>query len=189
MDHGSHTFYLAFDWLGAYPTAITAQDVDARAPFDTEDNFSCSLHLPDRDGVARTSRGTPACARCIYTIHGERGAIRVEDDDVEIAVEDAATRTAATAWEIERRGDRLGLDGREPRHLVQLAVRASSRRPSRAGDFVGQGGARARFLCVQLITTAYASARDGSRELPLPGWPRWRATTSRPDLAKDASRV
>ena len=25
MDHGSHTFYLAFDWFGAYPTAITAK--------------------------------------------------------------------------------------------------------------------------------------------------------------------
>ena len=25
------------------------------------------------------------------------------------------------------------------------------------------------FRCVQLITTAYASARDGCRELPLPG--------------------
>ena len=25
------------------------------------------------------------------------------------------------------------------------------------------------FLCVQLITTAYASAREGCRELPLPG--------------------
>ena len=25
MDHGSHTFYLAFEWLRAYPTAITAR--------------------------------------------------------------------------------------------------------------------------------------------------------------------
>ena len=25
MDHGSHTFYLTFDWLGSYPTAVTAK--------------------------------------------------------------------------------------------------------------------------------------------------------------------
>jgi hypothetical protein len=36
------------------------------------------------------------------------------------------------------------------------------------GEFVGHE-ARESFLCVQLIETAYASARDGSRELPLPG--------------------
>ena len=36
------------------------------------------------------------------------------------------------------------------------------------GDFVGKE-AREAFLCVQLIATAYASAREGCRELPLGG--------------------
>jgi hypothetical protein len=35
-------------------------------------------------------------------------------------------------------------------------------------DFAGKEAQEA-FLCVQLIATAYTSARDGSRELPLPG--------------------
>ena len=35
-------------------------------------------------------------------------------------------------------------------------------------EFVGREAEEA-FLCVQLISTAYASARDGSRELPLAG--------------------
>ena len=35
-------------------------------------------------------------------------------------------------------------------------------------EFVGREADEA-FLCVQLISTAYASARDGSRELPLAG--------------------
>ena len=34
------------------------------------------------------------------------------------------------------------------------------------GEFVGKEAEEA-FLCVQLIATAYASAREGSRELPL----------------------
>ena len=36
------------------------------------------------------------------------------------------------------------------------------------GEFVGREAEEA-FLCVQLISTAYASARDGSKELPLAG--------------------
>jgi predicted dehydrogenase len=46
MDHGSHTFYLAFDWLRSYPHAITAK-MSHLASFDTEDNFSCA-QLPHR---------------------------------------------------------------------------------------------------------------------------------------------
>ena len=47
MDHGSHTFYLAFEWLGSYPTGITARAATL-GPFDTEDDFACSLRFPDR---------------------------------------------------------------------------------------------------------------------------------------------
>jgi hypothetical protein len=36
-----------------------------------------------------------------------------------------------------------------------------------AGEWVGKEAEEA-FLCVQLIQTAYASAKEGSRELPLP---------------------
>src|SRR5581483_11842610 len=49
MDHGSHTFYLAFEWLKSYPTAISARATTSGA-FDTEDDFACSLKFPT--GVA-----------------------------------------------------------------------------------------------------------------------------------------
>src|SRR5277367_5796418 len=45
MDHGSHTFYLAFDWLGGFPTAITAR-MSTLGAFDTEDNLACSITFP-----------------------------------------------------------------------------------------------------------------------------------------------
>ena len=84
MDHGSHTFYLAFEWLRAYPTAISARAV-TMGPFDTEDDFSCSLRFPT--GVASAHLSWNAGVRKVmYTVHGERGAIRVEDDDIEVAV-------------------------------------------------------------------------------------------------------
>ena len=165
MDHGSHTFYLAFDWLRGYPTAITAR-ATTMGPFDTEDNFSCSAHASRPASPPRTSPGPPACARSSTrsTASAARSASRTTTSRSRSR---SGARPAPSAGRFERRGDRVGLDGREPRHLVQLDVR-----PVRAaierGDYVGKEAEEA-FRCVELITTAYASARDGSRELPLAG--------------------
>ena len=62
MDHGSHTFYLAFEWLRAYPTAITARAVDAwaRSTPKTTSRAACASRPASR---RRTCRGTRACAR------------------------------------------------------------------------------------------------------------------------------
>ena len=128
MDHGSHTFYLAFDWLGTYPTSITAQ-MSTLGSFDTEDNLACSITFPNGTASAHLS-WTAGMRRVIYTLHGERGAIRVEDDDVRDDRRQQACRR------IHRLGDeagarRLGLDGREPHDLVPLALRAVRRRHRR----------------------------------------------------------
>jgi len=58
MDHGSHTFYLAFDWLGGYPTAITAR---AATTPRTTSRAACGSRRGSR---RRTCRGTRGCARC-----------------------------------------------------------------------------------------------------------------------------
>ena len=125
MDHGSHTFYLAFEWLRAYPTAITARSV-AMGPYDTEDDFSCSLRFPT--GVASAHLSWNAGVRKVmYTLHGDRGAIRVEDDDIEVAVRERTPGQRDRAGDqflaFRAGGDIVGLDGFQPRHLVQLAVR------------------------------------------------------------------
>src|SRR5262245_50503406 len=71
MDHGSHTFYLAFEWLRAYPTAITGH-LSSSGSFDTEDDFTCTLKFPT--GVASAHLSWNAGVRkVIYTIHGEHG--------------------------------------------------------------------------------------------------------------------
>ena len=123
MDHGSHTFYLAFEWLRAYPTAISAR-MSTMGPFDTEDDLSCSLRFPT--GVASAHLSWQAGVRkVLYTIHGDRGAIRVEDDNVEVARREVAREgePPSAEWSFERRDISVGLDGFEPRHLVQLVVR------------------------------------------------------------------
>jgi predicted dehydrogenase len=169
MDHGSHTFYLAFEWLRAYPTAITARAV-TMGPFDTEDDFSCSLRFPT--GVASAHLSWNAGVRKVmYTVHGERGAIRVEDDDIEVAVRERAPGTpgepGATSWRFDR--EAVSSDWMDSSHVTWFnSLFDDFKGAIERKEFVGREAEEA-FLCIQLISTAYASARDGSRELPLAG--------------------
>jgi predicted dehydrogenase len=170
MDHGSHTFYLAFEWLRAYPTAITAHTVTLGA-FDTEDDFTCSLKFPT--GVASAHLSWNAGVRkVLYTIHGDKGAVRVEDDAIEVATQlpggtgpaDAAT---PVTWQFDR--ESISSDWMDSSHVTWFNSLFDDFKSAIArGDFVGKEAQEA-FLCVQLIETAYASAREGSRELPLLG--------------------
>jgi predicted dehydrogenase len=199
MDHGSHTFYLAFEWLRAYPTAISARAV-TMGPFDTEDDFSCSLRFPT--GVASAHLSWNAGVRKVmYTVHGERGAIRVEDDDIEVAVRErtpgvetgsaeagAPPPTATSSWRFER--EAISSDWMDSSHVTWFSSLFDDFKGAiDRNEFVGREAEEA-FLCVQLISTAYASAREGSKELPLAGL----AALAGDDVSdrmirKDASRV
>jgi predicted dehydrogenase len=163
MDHGSHTFYLAFEWLRSYPTAITGR-VSTSGPFDTEDDFTCTLRFPT--GVASAHLSWNAGVRkVLYTIHGERGAVRVEDDDIEVATLEKAS--GQTSWKFER--EAVASDWMDSSHVSWFNSLFDEFRGAIArGDLVGKD-AQESLLCVELITTAYASARDASRELPLAG--------------------
>lgn len=170
MDHGSHTFYLAFDWLGGFPTSVTAK-ISALGPFDTEDDASCTLTFPN--GVASAHLTWNAGVRkVIYSIHGTEGAVRVEDDDVEVS----RMRRAAngrTTWDVER--ETVASDWMDASHVKWFAavferfVGAIGRR-----EFVGPDAIES-YRCVELIEAAYESSRLGSREVPL-GAPAKRAT-------------
>jgi predicted dehydrogenase len=178
MDHGSHTFYLAFDWFGEYPTAITAKMTglsERGAPsqpraFDTEDNFACSLTFPSGSATAHLS-WTSGFRRVIYTLHGDLGAIRVEDDDVEVALrgEELPARERAGAAAPTRQ--KVASDWKDASHvgwfrsLFDDFAAAIARR-----DYVSRD-TEASVRCVELISAAYASALDGCRERALAGEP------------------
>jgi len=165
MDHGSHTFYLAFEWLRSYPTAISAR-MSTMGNFDTEDDLSCSLRFPT--GVASAHLSWQAGVRkVIYTIHGDHGAIRVEDDAIEVARAGRGSSISSPemAWQFERLD--VPSDWMDSSHVTWFnSLFEDFQRAIAQGEWVGKE-AEESFLCIELIQTAYASAKDGSRELPL----------------------
>ena len=158
MDHGSHTFYLAFDWLASQPTAITAK-MSNLSTFDTEDNFSCTVTFPTGIAVAQLTWNA-GFRKVIYTIHGANGAIKVEDDEIEIHRKraggkvDVERRSAASHW----------MDASHAEWFK--ALQGEFVDAMRGGEWVGQE-ARDAAMCVQLIETAYASARADGKQLVL----------------------
>jgi predicted dehydrogenase len=163
MDHGSHTFYLAFDWLGAYPTAITAK-MSTLGNFDTEDNFACAMTFPHGTATAHLT-WTAGVRKVIYTIHGESGAVRVEDDDVEVAVMNGEAHEGQTAWKLEKH--EVASAWTDASHVGWFRSLLDQFADAvRREDFVSRE-TESSVRCVELITSAYASALDGSRERSL----------------------
>ncbi len=169
MDHGSHSFYLTFDWMGAWPTAVTAKMSNLEpGRWDTEDNFSAVLTFPD--GLAHAHlTWTAGVRKVIYTVQGERGAITVDDDDLQIAVM-RSTRgpdvaQGAVRWDVERRS--VASDWMDASHTTWFnAMFDQFLAAVDRGEWAGKEAQDA-FRCIELITTAYRSAAQGCRELPL----------------------
>lgn len=86
MDHGSHSLYLTFEWLGGYPKSVTANSQNFSFPkYDTEDNFSAVYEF--ESGFANVHlTWTAGVRKVIYTLQGEKGAMTVDDDQVQLAI-------------------------------------------------------------------------------------------------------
>lgn len=170
MDHGSHTFYLTFDWMGSYPNAVTAKMSNLEPEkWDTEDNFTAVLTFPN--GLAHAHlTWTAGVRKVIYTLQCERGAITVDDDDLQLAVMEKTTgpdvAQGAVTWKIEKRS--IASHWMDASHVSWFNSLVDQFRSAiQKGEYVGKE-ARESYLCIQLITTAYRSAQEGCRELPLP---------------------
>ena len=172
MDHGSHTFYLTFDWLGAWPTAVTAKMSNQQPDlWDTEDNFSAVLTFPGGALAHVHLTWTAGVRKVIYTVQGDRGAITVDDDDLQLAVMRATggpdVAQGAVTWDVERHG--IASDWMDASHTRWFnAMFDRFLHAIATGDHAGKEAQDA-YRCVEIITTAYRSASDGCRELPLGG--------------------
>ena len=105
MDHGSHSLYLTFEWLGGYPKSVTASAYNFnKVVYDTEDNFQASYEF--EDGIANLHLSwTAGVRKVIYTLQGEKGAITVDDDHFELAMmknNDDDKTSHKAEWSVEK---------------------------------------------------------------------------------------
>jgi predicted dehydrogenase len=165
MDHGSHTFYLTFDWMDAWPTAVTAKIANSDpARWDTEDSFSAVLTFPE--GLAHVHlTWTAGVRKVIYTVQGERGAITVDDDDMQIAVRQPPAAGGGASWQVERRA--IASDWMDASHARWFGALLDDLLAAiESGDHVGRE-ARDAYRCIEIIEAAYASSAEACRERPL----------------------
>ncbi len=162
MDHGAHTLYLAFEWLRGHPTSVSARTWTSPG-FDTEDNITASFTFPT--GVAMTQlTWTAGMRKVIYTLHGTHGALRIDDDAIEVfsASPGASPQTprevtllsAASNW----------MDARHTawfRTLFQDFALAIENHNHVGADL------RDAVRCVESIAGIYASNAEGGREVRL----------------------
>lgn len=162
MDHGSHTFYLAFEWLRSHPTSISATTSSRDSASDTEETFSAKVTFPT--GVAHATLTWAAGFRkVIYTLHGENGAMRVEDDDIEVSIQ-RKTETQSR-WDVSKRSISSSWMDASHAHWFASLI-GDFQRAIAAGEHV-PSDARDALKCVELIDAGYRSAAAGGKELSL----------------------
>jgi predicted dehydrogenase len=171
MDHGSHTLYLAFDWLQSYPTSVSAKITNSQpARYDTEDNVTAVLTFPN--GLAHCYLSwTAGMRKVIYTVQGSRGGLMVNDDELEI---DLQHRTAgpevaqgAVRWEVEKRS--IASHWMNAGHSSWFGdVFREFRGAIERGEFVSRATLES-YRCREAIDGIYRSAAEGGREVALIG--------------------
>ena len=159
MDHGSHSFYLTFSWLNAFPTHVTAKTLTLDRQWDTEDNLNAVLTFPN--GFAHTFlTWTAGVRKVVYSLQGSDGALVIDDDDWEL------TTGKATGTPVVEKGviESDWMDASHTRWFNSMFDQFKA--AMRAGDFVNRE-LREAVACIQIIETCYRSSAEGSRELPL----------------------
>ena len=154
MDHGAHSFYLTFAWLGALPTQVTAKTLTLDRQWDTEDNLNCVLTFPQGFAHAFLT-WTAGVRKVVYTLQGTHGALVIDDDEFELT---SFGKTEKGLIESD------WMDASHTKWFNSLFDQFAS--AMRSGDFVNRE-LREAVACIQIIETCYRSNEEGSRELPL----------------------
>ena len=173
MDHGSHTFYLTFDWLQDYPVSVTAKMQNTDKEFDTEDNLSAVLTFPKGHACVHLT-WTAGVRKVIYTVQGDQGAVTVDDDRLEIArmekKESDENAPGTVSWNIERKDiSSHWMDASHVQWFNSLFDRFLH--AIQENQYAGKEAEEA-YRCVELIEACYQSAAQGCREISLKGWDR-----------------
>jgi predicted dehydrogenase len=180
MDHGSHTFYLAFDWLDAWPTSLTAKMLNSEPErWDTEDDFSATLIFPGERTAHVHMTWTAGARSVIYTLHGERGAIIARDDDIEVVTPRTNGSPGEVSWDVERKVTSSSwMDASHTEWFNAMFDRFLAAIENH--DYAGEEILDA-CRCIAVIGEAYASSADACLERPLTASPGFEQRSAHPD--------
>lgn len=102
----------------------------------------------------------------MYTLHGERGAIRVEDDDIEVACKrDDCSRSYRGKWEFER--FTVQSDWMDSSHSTWFNSLFDEFRAAIAAGLYVSDDLRTARECIRLIQSAYQSAANQSVQVAI----------------------
>ena len=159
MDHGSHSFYLTFAWLGTLPTHVTAKTLQLDREWTNEDNLNCVLTFPN--GYAHTFlTWTAGVRKIIYSLQGTDGALVIDDDDFELTTGKLSGKPTTEKGSIASHW----MDASHSSWFSSLYDQFKT--AIATDDFVNRE-LREAVACIQIIETCYRSSAEGSRELPL----------------------
>ncbi len=156
MDHGSHSFYLMFLFMGGFPTTVAAKAFTVAKEWDTEDNVAAAMSF-ERGFANVFLTWTAGARKVIYTVQGTRGAITISDDDFELA----------TAAGVEKRQVVSAFN--DASHTSWFTSLFASFRQAIADEDHVSDELREAYMCCHLIERIYHSAQDSCRELAVDG--------------------
>lgn len=168
MDHGSHSLYLTFEWLRGYPKSVTASARNFSAKkFDTEDDFSAVYEF--EEGAANVHLTWNAGTRkVLYAIQGTNGAITVDDDKMEIAVQrsnDSESISHKAEWSIENHS--ITSDWMDSSHTTWFnSMFDKFKRAIDENDFFNDE-IRDAYFCIKTIMKSYESIQNDSMKINL----------------------
>ncbi len=168
MDHGSHSLYLTFEWLGGYPKSVTASAINESFPkYDTEDNFSAVYEF--ENGYANVHLSWTAGARkVIYTIQGDKGAITVDDDQLQLAIInniDNENISHKANWVVENYSIRS--DWMDSSHTSWFNSMFDKFKYAIINDDFKNDEIIDAYFCIQAIMKSYESIENNSTKLKL----------------------
>lgn len=168
MDHGSHSLYLMFEWLGGYPKSVSASSFNLQKnQFDTEDNFFAVYEF--EQGLANVHlTWTAGVRKVLYALQGDKGAITVDDDRMQLSVlnaKDSDLSSHKAEWITENYS--ISSDWMDSSHANWFNSMFDKFKIAVLTDDFLNDEIKDAYYCVQSIMKAYESIEKNSIKLPL----------------------
>lgn len=169
MDHGSHSLYLMFEWLRGYPKSVTASSQNFAYPkYDTEDNFSALYEFEEGEALIHLT-WTAGMRKVIYTLQGDKGAITVDDDRMQLAMinmlDDDVKSSHKAEWCTENYS--ITSDWMDSSHVSWFNSMFEEFKTAIAKNDILNKEIIDAYFCIQTIMKSYESISMDSKKIPI----------------------